>query len=99
MVVMGPRVREDDGHTDSDFKQPKIIQVWIVIASASEAIYRAQEKMDCFVAGAPRNDSKTHLRIAAAWIAPGFCVNSSPFNSEGAGNAGRSARPQPRAQW
>jgi hypothetical protein len=30
---------------------------------------------------------------------PELCKNLSPRKSEGAGNAGRSARPQPRVQW
>jgi hypothetical protein len=41
-----------------------------------------------------RNDAKTHLRIPAARCARSFAVNFRPGN-EGAGNAGRSARPQP----
>jgi len=45
-----------------------------------------------------RNDDQTQLRILAARYARGL-PEIPTLQSEGAGNAGRSARPQPRVQW
>ena len=42
---------------------------------------------------------KTQARILATRIAPGLCMNGALLRAEGARNAGRSARPQPRVQW
>jgi hypothetical protein len=56
-----------------------------------------QVRVDCFVAIAPRNDLDTVLRSRGA-ISPEFCFVVPPSESEGAGNAGRPTRPQPRMQ-
>jgi hypothetical protein len=37
-----------------------------VIASEAKQSMQQQERMDCFVARAPRNDGETHIRILAA---------------------------------
>ena len=75
--------------------------------SAKQSIER-QERMDCFVACAPLrkrfafvagNDVQICVRDLAACFARVLSSTSRPLNSEGAGNAGRSARPQPRVQW
>jgi len=42
-----------------------------------------------------RNDAETHLRDLAARYARGLPKIVSPFENEGAGNAGRAMRPQP----
>jgi hypothetical protein len=47
---------------------------------------------------APRNDVKTQVRDLAAHPARGLLETSCPLISEGAGNAGRLMRPQPRVQ-
>jgi hypothetical protein len=72
-----------------------------VIASVSEAIHRAarKERMDCFVAAAPRNDDAAAMpsysrRVIHASFARTFRL----LNSEGAGKAGCSPHPQPRMQ-
>jgi hypothetical protein len=63
----------------------------------SEAIHlSASGGMDCFVAGAPRNDDQTHLRIPAARFARALQIVS-PRN-EGAGNAGCLLHPRSRVQ-
>ncbi|SIO03784.1 hypothetical protein SAMN05443247_01557 [Bradyrhizobium erythrophlei] len=63
----------------------------------SEAIHlSASGGMDCFVAGAPRNDDQTHLRIPAARFARALQIVS-PRN-EGAGNAGCTLHPRSRVQ-
>jgi hypothetical protein len=63
--------------------------------------------MDCFVARAPLrkrfafvagNDDQTHLRDLAARFARVLACWSRPLQSEGAGNAGRPMRPQPRVR-
>jgi hypothetical protein len=45
---------------------------------------------------APRNDVKIRDLAIPRRDAPELCMNHSPRKSEGAGNAGRSMRPQPR---
>jgi hypothetical protein len=47
---------------------------------------------------APRNDVETHGRDLAAHFRASFAINVPLSESEGAGNAGRSMRPQPRMQ-
>ena len=42
--------------------------------------------------------SETDVRILAARDTPELCRNFVPQRTEGTGNAGRKARPQPRAQ-
>jgi hypothetical protein len=37
-------------------------------AQAKQSIAQQKERMDCFVASAPRNDGKTQLRDLAAWF-------------------------------
>jgi hypothetical protein len=64
--------------------------------------------MDCFVASAPLrkrfafvagNDGSTRLRDLAARFRTSSASNVPPSKkSEGAGNAGRAMRPQPRMQ-
>ncbi len=46
-----------------------------------------------------RHSSQTQLRDLAARFARVLACSFRPLQSEGAGNAGRSARPQPRVQW
>jgi hypothetical protein len=46
---------------------------------------------------APRNDVKRASAISRR-DAPEACMKPSPLNAEGAGNAGRTMRPQPRMQ-
>jgi hypothetical protein len=62
--------------------------------------YRREERMDCFVASAPRNDvASKHTPAFPRRPAPEFC--NEPFaqqKSEGVGNAGCPLHPQPRVQ-
>ena len=51
--------------------------------------------MDCFVAFAPRNDVRTHLRVLAARYARVMPLNITLRDQEGAGNAGRWPHPWP----
>src|SRR6266702_7493185 len=43
--------------------------------------------------------TQTHNRLLAARCARGLPENLSPFETEGAGNAGCPMHPQPRARW
>jgi hypothetical protein len=52
---------------------------------------------DCFVANAPRNDADTRSRSRGV-LRPRVCQKLSPFETEGAGNAGCPMHPQPRAR-
>jgi hypothetical protein len=56
--------------------------------------------MDCFVASllAMTAETQTQLRDLAAHFARVLLETSHSLNSEGAGNAGRSMRPQPRVR-
>jgi hypothetical protein len=45
-----------------------------------------------------RNDGKTQLRDLAACFRASFAIDVAPLQSEGAGNAGRTMRPQPCVQ-
>jgi hypothetical protein len=76
------------------------IQLRAVIASAAkQSSFASQRKNGLLRRSAPRNDGKIRIRVPAARIAPGLCMNVALERTEGAGNAGRSARPQPRVQW
>jgi hypothetical protein len=52
--------------------------------------------MDCFANA--RNDAKICHRVLAAGFRASYGGNVAPSMKEGAGNAGRSLRPQPRMQ-
>jgi hypothetical protein len=54
--------------------------------------------VDCFVALLLANDDQPHHRIPAARIAPELLPPTPALTTEGAGNAGRWMRPQPRVQ-
>jgi hypothetical protein len=79
-----------------------------VIAGASEAIQSLTEGPDCFGARAPLRKrfafvagNDIRIRRASAFPRhdlPELCVIGGPQMTEGAGNAGRPMRPQPRAQ-
>src|SRR5258706_12330975 len=67
--------------------------------SAKQSIAPRKGRMDCFVAPllamTSNPDMHPHSRGA---MRPRFCKNRSPRKTEGAGNAGRSMRPQPRVR-
>ena len=69
-----------------------------VTGSAKQSILTRHERMDCFVACAPRNDVRVLLRILAARFARGMPEISHPLQKKGAGNAGRPMRPRSRVQ-
>jgi len=103
---MGPRVRGDDvcrtahthrAATDSNFKQPSLRaqakqsiapQGWI----ASRSLSSGARSLDPLA----RNDVETRARASRGAVRPSYA--SIPPLSEGAGNAGRALRPQPRMQ-
>ena len=90
--MLGPRAR------GFEFQPAKST----VIASVSEAIHRRAKKQDGLLRRvAPRNDGKVQVRDLAAGFARGLVCSFRPLQSEGAGNAGRSMRPQPcvRRKW
>jgi hypothetical protein len=66
-------------------------------AQAKQSIVRHKERMDCFVASAPRNDVERWVRDPAARCARVVHVFRAQ-KKEGVGNAGRQLRPQPRVQ-
>src|SRR5258706_6615753 len=80
----------------------------VIASEAKQSIAPSKERMDCFVARAPRNDGGelciqfSDLSRCESAISrrdtPEACVHLSPSKSEGAGNAGRSMHPQPRVQ-
>src|SRR5882757_9127421 len=55
--------------------------------SAKQSIVPREERMDCFVAFAPRNDVDARLPSRGAF-APELCMYLRPKKLEGAGNAG-----------
>ena len=63
--------------------------------SAKQSMPQHKERMDCFVANAPRNDGRnqTQLRDLAARFRASFALEPPALQSEGAGNAGRPMRP------
>src|SRR4030081_1686181 len=69
----------------------------IVIASVAKQSTPRKERVDCFVAFAPRNDAKIQLRVPATQCARVVLEIAAP-ETKGAGNAGRSMHPQPRVQ-
>src|SRR5258705_8392713 len=91
---VGSLVRDDV--IDSIFKQPSRH----CEERSDEAIHSSFARRDGLLRCA-RNDgfliSNMSTRSRGA-RRPRFCKNRSPNNSEGAGNAGRSMRPQPRVQ-
>src|ERR1700722_9567160 len=85
------RSRVPRSFSDSNIKQPSLR------ALAKQSIQQHKERMDCFVAFAPRND----FRYASALPrrkTPELINETPALCSEGAGNAGRSMRPQPCVQ-
>src|SRR6266700_406408 len=67
--------------------------------SARSATIARKRKLDCFVASALRNDvDSRHDFILAGDARPELCQKLSPFETEGAGNAGCPMHPQPRAR-
>jgi hypothetical protein len=75
---------------------------FVIASEAKQSMSPRNEKVNCFVAFAPRNNVarifKTRLRDLAARGARGLHQSFAPLITEGAGNAGRSMRPQPRVQ-
>jgi hypothetical protein len=79
--------------SDSYFKQPRRNFIKIVIASeAKQSILPRKERMDCFASLAM---TARHTLAFPRRDAPEFEANIRP-KTEGAGNAGRLVRPQPR---
>ena len=103
----------------------------VIASGAKQSIAHSEERVDCFVAFAPRNDADFVARVERSatrdftarpvpgfrFAPPGddfelaattsrsrrsfrarFAFWSAPSETEGAGNAGRSMRPQPRMQ-
>jgi hypothetical protein len=68
-----------------------------VIASAATQSMAQQERKSGLLRCA-RNDGKMCVRDLAAGFRARFARNVSPLRKEGAGNAGRSMRPQPGGQ-
>jgi hypothetical protein len=71
----------------------------IVIASeAKQSIALHQERMDCFVASASRNDVDRHEFAFPRRNAPELCIEFLALKSEGAGKAGCTLHPRSRVQ-
>jgi hypothetical protein len=70
-------------HTPTSlFKQP--IQLRTVIASeAKQTISQRRERMDCFVASAPRNDECRHDSTSRGVMRPRRCMNLPPKGGRG----------------
>ena len=66
--------------------------------SAKQSIAPCKERMDCFVASAPRNDVDGHNPAFSRRDPPEVCVNFRALKSEGAGNAGCALHPRSRVQ-
>src|SRR5579859_3876392 len=85
--------------SDSIFKQrgPRRPKPSLLGATRrSNPFFLCAAKMDCFASA--RNDGEVHLRILAADFARVLLQRPALTRTEGAGNAGRSLRPQPRMQ-
>jgi hypothetical protein len=65
--------------------------------SAKQSIGKPKQKAGLLRRFAPRNDVG-HASAISRRDAPEACMKPSPLKSEGAGNAGRWMRPQPRVQ-
>src|ERR1700691_6250050 len=66
-------------------------------SSAKQSVWLHKERMDCFVASLLAMTLTCSLDLSARGAR--VVLNLVPQKTEGAGNAGRWARPQPRAQW
>src|SRR5205085_8098138 len=73
--------------------------VIVIARPAKQSIPRHKERMDCFVAFAPRNDDRHTRPHSPGANAPELCKQFvAPKKTEGAGKAGCSMHPQPRTQ-
>src|SRR5207237_7479396 len=73
--------------------------VIIIARPEKQSIPQHKERMDCFVAFAPRNDDRHTRPHSPGANAPELCKQFvAPKKTEGAGKAGCSMRPQPRTQ-
>ena len=78
---------------------PEILTV--IASEAKQSISPRQERMDCFVASAPRNDDTpiaTMTPHSRGAVRPRFCRNVAPKNTEGAGKTGCALHPRSRVQ-
>jgi hypothetical protein len=69
----------------------------VIASEAKQSRTRRTCKMDCFVASLLATTSGTPSRSRRAFSRE-FCLERLPSSLEGAGNAGRLMRPQPRVQ-
>jgi hypothetical protein len=70
----------------------------VIASEAKQSIEQQERKNGLLRRFAPRNDGKIRVRDLAACFARGLPKTSRPLHAEGAGNAGRPMRPQPRVQ-
>jgi hypothetical protein len=69
----------------------------VIASAAKQSIDQRKERVDCFVAYAPRNDDKIHVRVLATRCVRSFREIFAP-RSEGVRDAGCPVHPQPRAR-
>src|SRR3979490_2207218 len=90
-------------NTGSPLSRAMTWRVWralsAVIASETKQSMQRQERMDCFVARAPRNDGETqrHTSAFSRRAAPEVCMNLRP-EIRGRGECRAPTHPQPRVQ-